>query len=182
MVALPLIIPVFQMITEKGPSNSPVEEPKSGHAWHDSTTRDREMESQDDDGQHDTPRHRHGGVAIDIDLQPALEEPARDPQAHAVDDVEYPRVSPNHGRKDTRFMSFPSISAWSARSSRSSFNITKNISCCNAMQRLWAFILQNDGRHTEDEFIPNYRWLPILSGITIPFIILLQIPGLTERW
>ncbi|KAF8581278.1 voltage-gated potassium channel [Ramaria rubella] len=34
----------------------------------------------------------------------------------------------------------------------------------------------------DDEFIPNYRWLPILSGVTIPFAILLQIPGLTERW
>jgi potassium channel subfamily K len=29
---------------------------------------------------------------------------------------------------------------------------------------------------------PNYRYTPILSGIVIPFAILLAIPGLTEHW
>ncbi|EJF63876.1 hypothetical protein DICSQDRAFT_102012 [Dichomitus squalens LYAD-421 SS1] len=33
-----------------------------------------------------------------------------------------------------------------------------------------------------DTFVPNYRWTPILSGIIIPFSILLEIPGLTEKW
>lgn len=33
-----------------------------------------------------------------------------------------------------------------------------------------------------DILIPNYRWTPIMSGIIIPFSILLEIPGLTERW
>ncbi|KAI0747018.1 hypothetical protein C8Q80DRAFT_1220221 [Daedaleopsis nitida] len=33
-----------------------------------------------------------------------------------------------------------------------------------------------------DTFVPNYRWTPILSGIVIPFSILLEIPGLTVRW
>ncbi|OCH88377.1 voltage-gated potassium channel [Obba rivulosa] len=33
-----------------------------------------------------------------------------------------------------------------------------------------------------DRFIPNYRWTPIVSGVVIPFSILLEIPGLTERW
>ncbi|CAE6452414.1 unnamed protein product [Rhizoctonia solani] len=32
------------------------------------------------------------------------------------------------------------------------------------------------------EYIPNFRWTPILSGIIIPFAILLEIPGLTEHW
>ncbi|KZT52621.1 hypothetical protein CALCODRAFT_486969 [Calocera cornea HHB12733] len=31
-------------------------------------------------------------------------------------------------------------------------------------------------------FIPNYRYTPILSGIVVPFAILLEIPGLTEHW
>lgn len=30
--------------------------------------------------------------------------------------------------------------------------------------------------------IPNYRYTPIISGIVIPFSILLEIPGLTEHW
>ena len=33
-----------------------------------------------------------------------------------------------------------------------------------------------------DSFIPNYRYTPIISGIVIPFSILLEIPGLTEHW
>ncbi|KAJ8087654.1 Potassium channel [Marasmius tenuissimus] len=33
-----------------------------------------------------------------------------------------------------------------------------------------------------DSFIPNYRYTPILSGLIIPFAILLEIPGLTEHW
>ena len=178
MVPLPLIIPVLQMITEKGPSNSPEEEPELGHTWHDATARDRDMESRDEDGQHDV-GNRHDCVSIDIDL-PAVEDRARVPQA--ANDVEfgYPRVLPNH---DRGFRSFSSISAWSSRSSRSTWSLsaTKCFTFRSALQRLWAFILQNDGRHKE-EFIPNYRWLPIVSGVSIPFCILLQIPGLTERW
>ncbi|KZO90531.1 voltage-gated potassium channel, partial [Calocera viscosa TUFC12733] len=34
----------------------------------------------------------------------------------------------------------------------------------------------------ETAFIPNYRYTPILSGIIVPFAILLEIPGLTEHW
>ncbi|TCD59999.1 hypothetical protein EIP91_010926 [Steccherinum ochraceum] len=33
-----------------------------------------------------------------------------------------------------------------------------------------------------ERFVPNYRWTPIISGVVIPFSILLEIPGLTERW
>ena len=34
----------------------------------------------------------------------------------------------------------------------------------------------------EEANVPNYRWTPIISGIIIPFSILLEIPGLTVRW
>lgn len=33
-----------------------------------------------------------------------------------------------------------------------------------------------------DEYVPNYRRLPLISGSLIPFSILLEIPGLTEHW
>ena len=33
-----------------------------------------------------------------------------------------------------------------------------------------------------DKYIPNYRWIPIVAGTIIPFSILLEIPGLTEKW
>jgi potassium channel subfamily K, other eukaryote len=33
-----------------------------------------------------------------------------------------------------------------------------------------------------EDYIPNYRLIPILSGLIIPFSILLEIPGLTEHW
>lgn len=40
------------------------------------------------------------------------------------------------------------------------------------------FVLQtNHDAENPDEFIPNYRWTPILSGAIVPFAILLEIPG-----
>ncbi|KIY45073.1 voltage-gated potassium channel, partial [Fistulina hepatica ATCC 64428] len=33
-----------------------------------------------------------------------------------------------------------------------------------------------------ESYVPNYRLIPIISGIVIPFSILLEIPGLTEKW
>lgn len=38
------------------------------------------------------------------------------------------------------------------------------------------------GDETEASYIPNYRITPNISGICMPFAILLQIPGLTEHW
>lgn len=49
----------------------------------------------------------------------------------------------------------------------------------------WHFVLQTGPESDGDdglEHLPNYRWLPIFSGIVIPFSILLEIPGLTEHW
>ncbi|KAF8324297.1 uncharacterized protein EI90DRAFT_3129999 [Cantharellus anzutake] len=42
-----------------------------------------------------------------------------------------------------------------------------------------SFILQMD---RPPVFHPKYRWLPIISGLLVPFSILLEIPGLTEHW
>lgn len=33
-----------------------------------------------------------------------------------------------------------------------------------------------------DRFAPNYRWTPIVSGVVVPFALLLEVPGLTEHW
>ena len=45
------------------------------------------------------------------------------------------------------------------------------------------YILERDDRDSEDSLHDAiYRWLPIFSGIVIPFSILLEIPGLTEHW
>lgn len=34
----------------------------------------------------------------------------------------------------------------------------------------------------DSSFVPNYRYTPLISGIVIPFSILLEIPGLTGHW
>ncbi|KZO91976.1 hypothetical protein CALVIDRAFT_601812 [Calocera viscosa TUFC12733] len=46
--------------------------------------------------------------------------------------------------------------------------------------KVWLAIFPPEGQETA--FIPNYRYTPILSGIIVPFAILLEIPGLTEHW
>lgn len=43
------------------------------------------------------------------------------------------------------------------------------------------FLLQHD-EESDSEDTPNYRLLPIISGIVVPFSILLEIPGITEHW
>ena len=49
--------------------------------------------------------------------------------------------------------------------------------------RIKGYVWPSDDSMAElDSFVPNYRWTPIISGIVIPFSILLEIPGLTERW
>ncbi|GBE87357.1 hypothetical protein SCP_1100320 [Sparassis crispa] len=49
--------------------------------------------------------------------------------------------------------------------------------------KLKSYILPSGVTSSElEHFVPNYRWSPIISGVLIPFAILLEIPGLTERW
>ncbi|KAH9939855.1 hypothetical protein B0H21DRAFT_885240 [Amylocystis lapponica] len=51
------------------------------------------------------------------------------------------------------------------------------------LSRARSVIFPSGDRHAEiEKFVPNYRSSPIISGIVIPFSILLEIPGLTERW
>ncbi|KAL0061386.1 Potassium channel [Marasmius tenuissimus] len=49
--------------------------------------------------------------------------------------------------------------------------------------KLKSFLFPSSTSNSDiDSFIPNYRYTPILSGLIIPFAILLEIPGLTEHW
>ncbi|KAI0827166.1 hypothetical protein BC628DRAFT_1409942 [Trametes gibbosa] len=49
--------------------------------------------------------------------------------------------------------------------------------------RLKSYLWPTDDKNADlDSLVPNYRWTPIISGVVIPFSILLEIPGLTERW
>ncbi|KAL0579653.1 Potassium channel [Marasmius crinis-equi] len=45
-----------------------------------------------------------------------------------------------------------------------------------------AFIFPPTSDSDIDSVVPNYRITPIISGLVIPFSILLEIPGLTEHW
>ncbi|KNZ81641.1 Outward-rectifier potassium channel TOK1 [Termitomyces sp. J132] len=51
---------------------------------------------------------------------------------------------------------------------------------------LWAKLKDALDPHTSPEtleaYVPHYRYMPIFSGVVIPFSILLEIPGLTEDW
>jgi potassium channel subfamily K, other eukaryote len=49
-------------------------------------------------------------------------------------------------------------------------------------QRFWRFLCPETSEKDIENYIPNYRITPIVSGIVIPFSILLEIPGLTDRW
>ncbi|KAJ7222053.1 hypothetical protein B0H12DRAFT_1241106 [Mycena haematopus] len=49
-------------------------------------------------------------------------------------------------------------------------------------RRLLEFISPKTTKEDLDSYVPNYRYTPIISGIVIPFSILLEIPGLTEHW
>ena len=50
------------------------------------------------------------------------------------------------------------------------------------LTRLKSYVFPKDESEAAlEKFIPNYRWTPILSGVVIPFSILLEIPGLTEH-
>jgi potassium channel subfamily K len=48
--------------------------------------------------------------------------------------------------------------------------------------KLRAFINTKTSLEDLESFVPQYRYLPILSGVIIPFSILLEVPGLTEDW
>lgn len=102
-------------------------------------------------------------------------------------DLEFRGRSPNYGRKDVQFRSFPTNSTWSSNFSTAIDTTSDHesrvlLKLRSAFRKIWNFAFRRDDSQSIDDVVPYYRWLPILSGVTIPFSILLQIPGCTERW
>jgi potassium channel subfamily K, other eukaryote len=56
----------------------------------------------------------------------------------------------------------------------------------SGLSRFWSslkgFVDTKTSLEDLESYVPQYRSLPILSGIVIPFSILLEIPGLTDSW
>ncbi|GAB1528124.1 hypothetical protein RhiTH_011315 [Rhizoctonia solani] len=48
--------------------------------------------------------------------------------------------------------------------------------------RIKDYLWGQEADESRGEYTPNFRWTPILSGVIIPFAILLEIPGFTEHW
>ncbi|OBZ77638.1 Outward-rectifier potassium channel TOK1 [Grifola frondosa] len=72
-----------------------------------------------------------------------------------------------------------SKTTFSDRNDDSSYSSTPHVPL---LSRIKSLIFPSDEVTDIDRSISNYRWTPIISGIVIPFSILLEIPGLTERW
>ena len=69
----------------------------------------------------------------------------------------------------------------------SSFSRFSTISSTPSAPPAWylkakAILNPKTTHHDIESCIPHYRHTPIISGIVIPFAILLEIPGLTEHW
>jgi len=62
--------------------------------------------------------------------------------------------------------------------------VTGTVPSC--LSRFWsklkAFMNTKTSLEDLESYVPQYRYLPILSGVIIPFSILLEIPGLTDDW
>lgn len=73
----------------------------------------------------------------------------------------------------------------SGRLRRRRFTLNNTLTGSSAFS-LWMKLKDALDPHTSREaleaYVPHYRHLPILSGVIIPFSILLEIPGLTEDW
>lgn len=90
---------------------------------------------------------------------------------HELEQEEYPNEDP-----DARLRGLTSFSSLEPFPSSTSSRIS----------RWWTNIKHMLDPRTSpsdiESFVPHYRYLPIISGVVIPFSILLEIPGLTEEW
>lgn len=96
-------------------------------------------------------------------------------------DTPEPRSDP----RPTRFRRFPTITSISGLSkpfTRSSTLDTSLSTTASIYSRVKTFIFPPEDPDALEQFVPNYRYTPIIAGIVIPFSILLEIPGLTEHW
>lgn len=100
------------------------------------------------------------------------DEDGDDEIIHQLEQEEYPDELVRPRRRFKRFSTFSSFSTIST--------------VPTGLSAAWArFKNVLDPRTSPADFesyVPHYRHLPILSGVVIPFSILLEIPGLTESW
>ncbi|RDB30378.1 Outward-rectifier potassium channel TOK1 [Hypsizygus marmoreus] len=146
---------------EKGPNVEPETEPDTS----DATQLEGEGEATPPTGGGALPDANEDYLTIDDenDENDIIEE---------LEHEEYPDTRPRRRRR-RRFSSFSSISA-----------ITSKVP--SGLAAWWSKIKDLLDPRTSnadlESYVPHYRSLPIMSGIIIPFSILLEIPGLTENW
>ncbi|KAI0336716.1 hypothetical protein GY45DRAFT_1315333 [Cubamyces sp. BRFM 1775] len=108
--------------------------------------------------------------------QPAQEHLARGAGARGISGADTPR-RPLH----RVYQKFAHPLSRPIRSGAASEDLT--VSGVSLYTRIKSYVWPTDDDSNDvDKLAPNYRWTPILSGIVIPFSILLEIPGLTEDW
>jgi potassium channel subfamily K, other eukaryote len=91
------------------------------------------------------------------------------------DDEESPPAT--RARRGTIFGQFPTISSFVSTTS----NTSQTLRPSTWWPRFKNFVNPKDDVDIDD-YIPHYRTTPIISGVIIPFSILLEIPGLTSHW
>ncbi|RPD57007.1 hypothetical protein L226DRAFT_491051 [Lentinus tigrinus ALCF2SS1-7] len=85
-------------------------------------------------------------------------------------------------RRIRRVYSNVTRAAFSEPAHANNSSVDLAVSSPSLFARIKAYVWPSDQMNDIEGFVPNYRWTPIISGIVIPFSILLEIPGLTERW
>ncbi|KAG6820922.1 hypothetical protein H0H93_009696 [Arthromyces matolae] len=97
-------------------------------------------------------------------LEPNIDEVDDNDIVDELEHEEYPEAQPTSRKRGfslTRTLSGKSMSFWAK--------------CKDALD-------PSTSPEVLESYVPHYRYLPIFSGVIIPFSILLEIPGLTEDW
>lgn len=155
-------------------------DPEKGRA-HDEANHSADEHDDEPDAHFDAdPSGRRTGPGdLDGNIKPDVgREAARQPQhGHEHFDEEELEDAgqeyPTQGLAGERYQSLP----WTSTTD-SSENATKS----SWYQRLKHTLGFDSFKTNAEDTNPNYRYTPILSGVVIPFSILLEIPGLTEHW
>ncbi|KAF9784079.1 hypothetical protein BJ322DRAFT_893091 [Thelephora terrestris] len=85
----------------------------------------------------------------------------------------------DEGERDESSPTARRVTFGTTPSGESSTTLERNAAKPGLVTRLKAIIFPP---HDENERLSNHRVLPVISGLVIPFSILLEIPGLTDSW
>jgi hypothetical protein len=153
---------------EQGDIEKPEHDIRSRRSNDNSDDRFEDLDREDVD---DVP-HNDDDDLNEIIRQVDMGQPPLEDNEDGYDDDE---TAAPRNTKNIRLRRFASVSS----------SIVSTISSAPSPLTWWArfkeFLHPKD-KDDIDDFIPNYRHTPIISGICIPFSILLEIPGLTEQW